>query len=490
LGQSVSSTFNNKNVGAGKTVTVNSITLSDGSNGGVASNYTISAGQTTTANITGKALSVSGITASNKTYDGNTNAPLDISSISYSGLVSGDDIGGSFSGTFENKNIGTGKTVTISSSYSGVDSGNYSFTDQASTTANITARSMTVSGLTASNKTYDATTSASLDTSNVSYAGLVSGDSFSGSYTGTFNNANVGNSKLVTISSSYSGDDLNNYTITDQTATGGSITKASPSISGLSAQSKFLDDANYTLTGSSSISGLTISYSSSDTNIANVDSSSSEVTINALGSTTISANISGTTNYNSASSSYILTIVLRPTTSSTPSQTATATATRSMNYNTSSGRNTVNRSNTSKLGSSISSGKIGIISSKAKVIILRPNSTPKTEGIYEFQVADKESTLNPPEDASEDFQRLGKIIGVTEYLIEISSLNVIYNYELEIRNGGILIKPKNSESFDYAELNKTTVIDKAIGVVQEDFGIPSFQIKTIVIDLLTSIAQN
>ena len=161
-----------------------------------------------------------------------------------------------------------------------------------------------------------------------------------------------------------------------------------------------------------------------------------------------------------------------------------------MNYNTSSGRNTVNRSNTSKLGSSISSGKIGIISSKAKVIILRPNSTPKTEGIYEFQVADKESTLNPPEDASEDFQRLGKIIGVTEYLIEISSLNVIYNYELEIRNGGILIKPKNSESFDYAELNKTTVIDKAIGVVQEDFGIPSFQIKTIVIDLLTSIAQN
>ena len=46
LGQSVSSTFNNKNVGTGKTVTVNSITLSDGSNGGLASNYTISAGQT------------------------------------------------------------------------------------------------------------------------------------------------------------------------------------------------------------------------------------------------------------------------------------------------------------------------------------------------------------------------------------------------------------------------------------------------------------
>ena len=44
-----SSTFNNKNVGTGKTVTVNSITLADGTNGGLASNYSISTGQTTTA---------------------------------------------------------------------------------------------------------------------------------------------------------------------------------------------------------------------------------------------------------------------------------------------------------------------------------------------------------------------------------------------------------------------------------------------------------
>ena len=36
LGQTVGSTFNNKNVGTGKTVTVNSITLANGSNGGLA----------------------------------------------------------------------------------------------------------------------------------------------------------------------------------------------------------------------------------------------------------------------------------------------------------------------------------------------------------------------------------------------------------------------------------------------------------------------
>ena len=74
LGQTVGSTFDNKNVGTGKTVTVNSITLADGSNGGLAGNYSISPGQTTTANVTAKSLTVSGITSANKTYDSNTTA--------------------------------------------------------------------------------------------------------------------------------------------------------------------------------------------------------------------------------------------------------------------------------------------------------------------------------------------------------------------------------------------------------------------------------
>jgi filamentous hemagglutinin family protein len=125
-----SSTFNNKNADSGKTVTVNSITLND-------TNYSISSGQTTTANIIAKALTVSGITASNKTYDGNAIAALSTASASYDGLISGDDLTVSASGAFSNKNVGTGKTVTLTSSYSGDDISNYSITDQSSTTANI-----------------------------------------------------------------------------------------------------------------------------------------------------------------------------------------------------------------------------------------------------------------------------------------------------------------------------------------------------------------
>ena len=98
-------------------------------------------------------------------------------------------------GTFNNKNVGTSKTVTLSSSYSGSDVSNYSVTDQSSTTANITAKALTVSGITASDKSYDGSTTATLGTSNILYTGLVSGDSFSGSYTGTFDNKNVGTGK-------------------------------------------------------------------------------------------------------------------------------------------------------------------------------------------------------------------------------------------------------------------------------------------------------
>ena len=62
---------------------------------------------------------------------------------------------GTYTGAFSDKNVGTGKTVTITPSYTGADVSNYSVTDHATTTANITAKALTVSGITALNKGYD-----------------------------------------------------------------------------------------------------------------------------------------------------------------------------------------------------------------------------------------------------------------------------------------------------------------------------------------------
>ena len=149
-------------------------------------------------------------------------------SISYNGLIAGDVFNGTYTGAFSDKNVGTGKTVTITPSYAGADVSNYSVTDHSTITADITAKALTVSGITASNKTYDATTSATLGTGTVSYGGLVSGDTLTGTYSGVFDNANVGTGKTVTITSSYGGTDVNNYTITDQASTCLLYTSPSP----------------------------------------------------------------------------------------------------------------------------------------------------------------------------------------------------------------------------------------------------------------------
>ena len=330
--------------------------------------------------------------------------------------------------------------------------------------------------------------SATLNTSNVSYAGLVSGDSFSGSYTGTFNDANVGTSKLVTISSSYSGNDINNYSITNQSSTGADITKASPTISGLSNQAKYSDE-NYTLAGVPSISGLSINYSSSDSNIASVNSSSGAVSILTTGVTTITASIDATSNYNAANATYILSITTRPSTGGSPSQVARDSAIRSTNTNTTLSNGSSNRSNNNVSGSYAGrsiSNSAQVVSFSAKVVVLRPEQNPRAEGVYEFN--NEESKLDDIVNESESFQKLGEVIGITEYSIEIKADDQ-YNYSLEVRDGGILIKPRNQKSLIFAENYRTKVIDTAMQEVEKYFGIPSFQIRTIVLDFYKRYTQ-
>jgi autotransporter-associated beta strand protein len=254
LSVSATGTFANKNVGTGKVVTLTSSYSGDDRN-----NYSITDQASATANITAKALTISGITAANKTYNGNTTATVDASNAVYTGLVAGDSLSVSATGTFANKNVGTGKVVTLSSSYSGDDRNNYSITDQASTTANITAKALTISGITAANKTYNGNTTATVDASNAVYTGLVAGDSLSVSATGTFANKNVGTGKTVTLTSSYSGDDRNNYSITDQGSTTANITAKVLTLSGLTADNKAYDGGTVaTISSYGSLSGVVL----------------------------------------------------------------------------------------------------------------------------------------------------------------------------------------------------------------------------------------
>ena len=101
------------------------------------------------------------ITAQNKVYDGTTAAVVAAGSLT--GVVAGETVTLSVpNGQFDTKNVGTAKTVTANIALAGADAGNYSLAaTTASTTANITARSISGS-FTAANKVYDGDTSATV----------------------------------------------------------------------------------------------------------------------------------------------------------------------------------------------------------------------------------------------------------------------------------------------------------------------------------------
>lgn len=236
---SATGTFNNKNVGTSKTVTTSGFTLS----GADAAKY-LPVQPVTSASITAASLSVTGVTASSKVYNGNTAATLNTGSAALAGVVAGDVVSlvtTGATGTFNNKNAGTSKTVTIAGlSLSGGDSGNYTIL-QPVTTASITPVSLSVTGVTAANKVYNTTTSVILNTSGASLSGVLGSDAVTlvtTGATGVFSSKNAGTGKTVTTSGfTVSGTDAGNYTLVQPTLTA-NITQATLTISGVTANNK------------------------------------------------------------------------------------------------------------------------------------------------------------------------------------------------------------------------------------------------------------
>ena len=201
-------TFDNRNVGTDKIVNLAGATLS----GTDAGNYDLTSVSTAFADITAKPITGS-FTADDKTYDGDTSAT--VTDRSLNGTVSGDDVsltGGT--ATFDNRNVGQHKTVTLSgATLSGADAGNYDLTSVSSALADITAKPITGS-FTAESKTYDGDTSATVTSRSLS--GTIAGDAVSlTGGTATFADRNVGTDKTVTLTgATLSGADATNYNLT------------------------------------------------------------------------------------------------------------------------------------------------------------------------------------------------------------------------------------------------------------------------------------
>lgn len=207
LAGTAAATFANKNAGTGKTVTVTGLTLS----GVDAANYTLVV-PTLTATITPLDLTLLGLTAQNRTYDATKTATF----TGTPGVAAlGSDVvtvTGTATGSFANKNAGTGKSVSISGlSLSGADAANYTLVFP-SFTADIARAPLAITGVTGYSRTYDGTADGNY--SGVPIVTPFAGDSVAvtGRGTATFADKNAGIDKPLTITGfGLGGFDAANY---------------------------------------------------------------------------------------------------------------------------------------------------------------------------------------------------------------------------------------------------------------------------------------
>ena len=240
-------TFASPNVGTGI-----AITPSNTLTGATAGNYQITQPSTLSANITPAILTVEGLAATAKVYDGTTTASL--SGIAVAKPLGGGQvtINGSPVGSYQDKNVGTNKYIDVTGfSLSGPDAGNYQVTGLHGVYGDITPASLSITGLTANSKVYDATTAATFTGGAIT--GLMLTDVVNVN-SGFFNNKNVGTGKAVTAV--LTGADAGNYVATGLTGYLADVTPASLSINGQTAANKVYDATTAATLSSGTLVGL------------------------------------------------------------------------------------------------------------------------------------------------------------------------------------------------------------------------------------------
>ena len=242
-------TFEDAGFGTNKNVMISNLALV----GDDAGNYQLAAGghqASCTASIVNAVITVNGIRAKDRAYDGTNNAELDYSDMEIVG-VKPDDAGKvsiTATGRFVDKAAGKDKRVNITDYIiTGEAKDHYAISvtgTQASATATISRKEVTVSGMTAMSKVYDGKTDAFVEYSKASY-GKVGEDDFKiAAAAGIFTDKNAGKNKKVLISGiTFSGADASNYVLKSGAVaeTTADITECPVTVSGMKAKTKRYD---------------------------------------------------------------------------------------------------------------------------------------------------------------------------------------------------------------------------------------------------------
>ena len=185
---------------------------------------------TGTVNVAQKVLTITGLSVENKEYDDNTDAAV-TGTATLNGVVGTDNVAVTYSSTatFANKSAGTHNVTVSGINLTGTEKDNYTIADTLTLTATIRPKPVIITGVTAEDKDYDGTKTATPNIDSAVISGIISGDTVNiKAGTGTFASADVGNDITVTFSGfSLTGTDSGNYTLSAQPAsTIANITKA------------------------------------------------------------------------------------------------------------------------------------------------------------------------------------------------------------------------------------------------------------------------
>lgn len=261
-------------------------------------NWNAAVDVTQTLTVTPKPITITGLTAENKVYDQTTAVQVN-GTPEYSGLANGDlfPVTGTVTWAFANKNVGSNKNLVRTGDFD-APSANYTVT-QPGLQATITKKDITITSITANNKSYDGNITASF--SGVASTDIIDGDIVNYAVTGSFSDKDAGEDKPVTVLSVVlSGTDGNNYNVplfpTGLTA---DITKADQTITVTSFPANLTVGSTINLgTYALASSGLALNYSSSTPAVASI--SSGALLGNNAGTTIITFSQAGDSNYNPA----------------------------------------------------------------------------------------------------------------------------------------------------------------------------------------------
>ncbi|MFN9372631.1 MAG: beta strand repeat-containing protein, partial [Planctomycetaceae bacterium] len=213
--------FDTKNAGTGKTLTASGLVISDGNSG---NNYDVTYVPDTTGEITKAAITVTAQTQT-RTYDGTTGSS--VNPVRTGTIFTGDSVSTEATQVFDNKNVGTGKTLTASGLVidDGNSGGNYDVTYVPDATGAITKAAITVTAQTQT-RTYDGTTGSSVNP--VRTGTIFTGDSVTTEATQAFDTKNAGTGKTLTASGLVisDGNSGGNYDVTYVPDATGVITQA------------------------------------------------------------------------------------------------------------------------------------------------------------------------------------------------------------------------------------------------------------------------